>query len=163
MGKKLGPRKGPIGDDHMSQFEKLCSMQCTMNEISWWFSCTRDTLILRIEEHYGLDFSTVFKEKKGMGAISLRRAQWKKAIEGQNTTMLIFLGKQYLGQSDFGTEDDIKAILYKTRIGPDGEILSELKNRTEWEADKNFDVKDLLIEENKQVIKPKKKTAKKKK
>jgi hypothetical protein len=33
------------------------------------------------------------------GRMSLRRLQWKKAQEG-NTTMLIWLGKQYLGQSD---------------------------------------------------------------
>ena len=31
--------------------------------------------------------------------LALRKAQWEKAMEG-DTKMLIFLGKQYLGQKD---------------------------------------------------------------
>ena len=31
--------------------------------------------------------------------LALRKAQWEKAMEG-DTRMLIFLGKQYLGQKD---------------------------------------------------------------
>jgi hypothetical protein len=34
------------------------------------------------------------------GLASLRRAQFKKAIEGQNPAMLIWLGKQYLAQKE---------------------------------------------------------------
>jgi hypothetical protein len=35
----------------------------------------------------------------------LRKAQWEKAMEG-DTRMLIFLGKQYLGQKDIPHEND---------------------------------------------------------
>lgn len=34
------------------------------------------------------------------GKASLRRAQWVKAVKEGNTTMQIWLGKQYLGQKD---------------------------------------------------------------
>lgn len=34
------------------------------------------------------------------GKASLRRAQWVKAVKEGNTTMQIWLGKQYLGQRD---------------------------------------------------------------
>jgi hypothetical protein len=152
-----GPRKGPISEKEINIFEELCKIQCTLNELASAFSCTRDTIIKRIEEHYKEDFSTIFKQKKEGGQVSLRRSQWNKAVTDKNTTMLIFLGKQYLGQSDFGTDDDIKAMLYRTRIGPDGAILNEIKNRTEWEADKNFDAKAMLTEDNKDELKTKKK------
>lgn len=59
-----------------------------------------DTLALRVKEIYGRRFSEVFKEKKKAGTISLRAAQFQKAIKEKNPTMQIWLGKQYLGQTD---------------------------------------------------------------
>ena len=38
---------------------------------------------------------------------ALRKAQWEKAMEG-DTRMLIFLGKQYLGQQDSPNENDFE-------------------------------------------------------
>ena len=37
--------------------------------------------------------------------VVLRKAQWEKAMAG-DTKMLIFLGKQYLGQKDTPNEND---------------------------------------------------------
>ena len=37
--------------------------------------------------------------------VVLRKAQWEKAMAG-DTRMLIFLGKQYLGQKDTPQEND---------------------------------------------------------
>ena len=37
--------------------------------------------------------------------LKLRLAQWEKAMEG-DTKMLIFLGKQYLGQKETPNEND---------------------------------------------------------
>ena len=45
-----------------------------------------------------MNFSEVFKEKRGLGKISLRRNQWRLAEK--RATMAIWLGKQYLGQKD---------------------------------------------------------------
>ena len=39
--------------------------------------------------------------------LALRLAQWEKAMEG-DTKMLIFLGKQYLGQKDTPNENDFE-------------------------------------------------------
>ena len=80
------------------QFEKLCQLQCTEEEIANWFDMCRDTLITRISELYGESFSTVFKKHSDEGRMSLRRYQWKMAEK--NVAMAIFLGKQYLGQKD---------------------------------------------------------------
>ena len=42
---------------------------------------------------------THLAQKRKAGFVSLRRKQYELAMAG-NATMLIFLGKQYLGQSD---------------------------------------------------------------
>lgn len=80
------------------EFEKLCSLQCTLLEICDWFNVEDDTLNLWCRNTYGKTFSEVFKVKRGKGQISLRRTQWQLAQK--NPSMAIFLGKQYLGQSD---------------------------------------------------------------
>mgnify|MGYP001176285557 FL=1 len=45
------------------------------------------------------------KELTAEQKLQLRLAQWEKAMEG-DTKMLIFLGKQYLGQKDSPHEND---------------------------------------------------------
>lgn len=92
------------------QFENLCGLQCTLLEICDFFDVEDDTLNSWCKKTYGTTFSEVFKLKRGKGQISLRRMQWKLAEK--NTTMAIFLGKQYLGQKDKieYTDDGMKTI-----------------------------------------------------
>ena len=45
------------------------------------------------------NFEALYKKHQGEGKASLRRAQWKAAQDG-NPTMLVWLGKQMLGQRD---------------------------------------------------------------
>lgn len=80
------------------QFEKLCGLQCTENEIAGYFQVCKDTLIEWCRSTYGQDFSTIYEQKKGNGKIALRRYQLQQAEK--NATMAIWLGKQYLGQTD---------------------------------------------------------------
>ena len=80
------------------QFEKLCSIQCTLNEIAGYFNCSEDTIENWCKTTYHERFTDVFSKKRGLGKISLRRSQFRMAET--NATMAIWLGKQYLGQSD---------------------------------------------------------------
>lgn len=82
-----------------SQFESLCGIQCTMEEVCQFFDCDEVTLNRWCRETYKKTFSQVFKEKKGVGKVSLRRSQYQLALKG-NASMLIWLGKQYLGQRE---------------------------------------------------------------
>lgn len=81
-----------------NQFESLCGLQCTLEEICGWFGVCSDTLESWCKRTYKMNFSEVFKQKRGVGKISLRRHQWRLAEK--NANMAIFLGKQYLGQKD---------------------------------------------------------------
>lgn len=80
------------------QFESLCGLQCTLEEICGCFGITDKTLNSWCKKTYNKTFSEVFKEKRSTGKISLRRHQWRLAEK--NANMAIWLGKQYLGQRD---------------------------------------------------------------
>ena len=82
------PKKYNIDTD---QVEKLAGLGCTNIEISSFFGCT-DSLIRKNYSEY------VLKGKEN-GKIRLRQWQMKSAQKG-NVAMLIWLGKQMLGQSD---------------------------------------------------------------
>ena len=96
------------------QFEALCKIQCTEEEICSVLDVDEVTLNKWCKETYGVSFSQIFKIKKLGGKASLRRMQWKLAEK--NSTMSIWLGKQYLGQSDkveLGANENIETIQIK--------------------------------------------------
>ena len=97
----------PIEIDQ-EEFEKLCGLQCTKLEICGWFRTTDKTLENWCKRTYKRGFSEIYEEKRGLGKISLRRAQWRLAEK--NATMAIFLGKNYLGQRDSTEWDDSESL-----------------------------------------------------
>lgn len=88
----------PRKEIDQKQFESLCGLQCTKEEICGFFGITDKTLENWCRRTYKAGFSEVFRQKRGMGKISLRRHQWRLAEK--NANMAIWLGKQYLGQKD---------------------------------------------------------------
>lgn len=99
MKKKKNKGGRPKIKINWDQFEKLCGMQCTLDEIADWFRCSDDTIENAVKKHFKKGFSDIFNQKRVAGRVSLRRKQMQVAMEG-NVTMLIWLGKQYLGQKD---------------------------------------------------------------
>ena len=87
-----------------NQFEQLCAMQCTLQEISNWFHCSEDTIERWCNRTYvdengtSIGFAEAYKNYSASGKISLRRFQFKQAEK--NASMAIWLGKQWLGQRD---------------------------------------------------------------
>jgi hypothetical protein len=81
-----------------NEFEKLCKLQCTLDEICGWFGVCDETLNARCKEHYGETFSVIFKQKRGSGKASLRRTLWKQAEK--SPAAAIWLSKQHLGMTD---------------------------------------------------------------
>ena len=88
----------PTKELNQQDFERLCALQCTMQEILFFFDVTDKTLSGWCQRTYGKNFSEVFKIKRQAGFISLRRKQFELAEK--SPAMAIFLGKQYLGQTD---------------------------------------------------------------
>ena len=103
-----------------TEFEKLCGLQCPLDEIACWFRCSEDTIERWCPREYGKTFAEVFAEKRGFGKIALRRAQFELAKK--NAPMAIFLGKNLLGQKDAVEYEDKESI---TRLDA---ILQGMRN-----------------------------------
>jgi len=71
--------------------KKLAQLHCTFDEIAQFCNVSTKTLQRR--------FVHTIKKGREMGKISLRRAQFEKALSG-NVVMQIWLGKQHLDQRD---------------------------------------------------------------
>ena len=100
--KKMGTKtvEGPVvGRNKIvvppEEVYKLAAIGCKDHEISDWFGIKQDTL------RYNFAAQLV----KGREAVkqSLRRKQLEVAFSG-NATLLIWLGKNLLGQTDSGTD-----------------------------------------------------------
>ena len=74
-----------------SQLQKLATLGCTNKEMADFFGCSADLL----EKSYSEFLIKGRAEQK----MRLRQLQWK-ACENGNVSMLIFLGKNMLGQRD---------------------------------------------------------------
>ena len=97
MTKNKGGRPRAVID--YDTLKKLCAIHCTGEECAAILGVDYDTLdtALKRDKHGG--FSEYFKKHSAKGKMSLRRRQFEQAESG-NTTMLVWLGKQYLGQTD---------------------------------------------------------------
>ncbi|MCL4408214.1 MAG: hypothetical protein M1542_07625 [Thermotogae bacterium] len=73
--------------------EKLALIHCTEEEIGEFLDISVRTL------QRNKEFCRVYKKGLKKGKMSLRRMQFKAAEDG-NVAMMIWLGKQYLGQTD---------------------------------------------------------------
>ena len=89
-------KRGTTVPIDLDQLEKLCGLQATDQEVASWFNVSTRTIERRRKE---AKFAEVMERGKARGRISIRRAQMKM-LEGGNATMGLWLGKQYLGQTD---------------------------------------------------------------
>lgn len=88
----------PTIEIKQEHFENLCNLQCTLDEIAGFFRCSPDTIENWCKRTYHERFSDVYKKYSQNGKISLRRYQYKLAEH--NASMAIWLGKQWLNQTD---------------------------------------------------------------
>ena len=89
--KKKRKYNGLLLDIDPTQVEKLAMMHCTNKEIAAFFNCDEKTIYNR--------FADVVAKGKEKGKSRLRQLQWNSAEKG-NVAILIWLGKQYLGQKE---------------------------------------------------------------
>ena len=96
MPKTDGVKKKEIDFDEL---DELLRIQCTSVECAAVFHVSVDILNKRIKEKHGVTFTDYSDAKKAGGKTNIRRKQFQRAEAGSDT-MLIWWGKQYLGQSD---------------------------------------------------------------
>lgn len=97
----------PRKEIDLQELEKLCGLQCTIKDIAGWFNVTPQTIdnriaeVTRLYDHEGeqRNFKQIMELGYAKGRVSLRRKQMQ-AADALQPTMLVWLGKQVLGQKD---------------------------------------------------------------
>ena len=95
------PTGRPRKELSIDQFEKLCAMLCTQQEICGFFGVTDKTLTGWVKREYGEPYSEVYKKLSADGIITTRRNLMR--LSERNASAAIFLAKNLLGYSDDGT------------------------------------------------------------
>ncbi len=88
----MGKIGRPLKQIDANQVYKLAAMFCTDDEIAGFFGCAETTIKKR--------FRNELDAGRSAGKMSIKRKQYTLAVENGNVAMLIWLGKQYLGQRD---------------------------------------------------------------
>jgi hypothetical protein len=96
MDEEIKPVGRPRIEIPLATVEQLAQLGCTNKEIAAQFGVSERTIESRRQEP---DFREAWDRGVAKGNISLRRKQFAQAMAGDRT-MLIWLGKQRLGQKD---------------------------------------------------------------
>lgn len=81
------------------ELNKLMKLQPSEQEAADWFDVKVKTLARFVRKHFGCSFVQLRDKSFVQTKIAIKRAQIDKALKGDNT-MLIWCGKQYLGQAE---------------------------------------------------------------
>jgi hypothetical protein len=90
----------PTADIEYDKLKALCQILCTGEECANILGMDYDTLNKGLEREGHGGFTDYLKKHGSEGKASLRRKQFKSAVEDGNVTMQIWLGKQILDQRD---------------------------------------------------------------
>lgn len=86
--------------------DELLICGCLGTEIAATFDMHSHTFYDRVHDRYKMTFTEYQSQKRCHGDSLIREAQHKKALKGDNT-MLIWMGKNRLGQKDQPTAIDV--------------------------------------------------------
>lgn len=128
-GKKNGPGR-PRKNIDPQQVEELAAIQCSYAEMAAVLKCDPSTLTR--------NYSQAIKDGRERGKSSLKRKQYEVAMKG-NVGMLIWLGKQHLGQSDKYESQVDQYIEVDDRRSIVDELLHELDAMNERQDGKRQD------------------------
>ena len=85
------------------EVDEFLSTGCVGTEIASYYDMHPDTFYRKVEETFNMGFTAYSQQKKQIGDILLKKAQFQKALglnKDADNTMLIWLGKQRLGQRE---------------------------------------------------------------
>jgi len=126
----MATRGRPAKELDLAEVEKLGMLGATATEMASWFGCGLRTIERRMGKEDG-EFRRAYEKGFGRLKISLRRQQIE-AAKGGNVTMLIWLGKQLLDQSDKREVKEDSTVTEKTArlaLTPEDEAFLKRKSQ----------------------------------
>lgn len=99
MAKKMGRPNELDEKIDSGELEKLLRLYPTLDDVCDWFDVSERGLQRYIKRHYNSTFDDIRNKMWVKTKTAIKRVQIDKALKGDNT-MLIWVGKNMLGQSD---------------------------------------------------------------
>lgn len=122
---KLKKSSDPVGRPekkvNWEQFDRLASYQCTQEEIAAEMGIDLDTIANHCLKDFGINFSEFWQQKKRLGRVKIRKVQLTLAEQG-SAAAAIWLGKQYLNQTDRAVDELLLEAISKAGITRDQAI-----------------------------------------
>ena len=113
----------------MEKLAKLAQLPIRAEDIGYVLGVSTDTLSRRIKEAHDCTFAEYLDQKRATIRYNLMAKQFEVALKGDKT-MLIWLGKQYLGQRDKSSSEV---------SGPEGKPLEvSASNMTDEQLNARF-------------------------
>lgn len=109
----------PSKEFDWSKLDAILQYGACLSDCAEIMEVSEDTVERRIKEKSGLRFAEYRLKKMSKMKVGLAKKQIEVAMSG-NVTMLIFLGKQYLGQAD---KQEIAASIQEIKISSGDEKL----------------------------------------
>lgn len=106
----------------MKVVDDLLISGCNGCQVAAYLGVHEDTLYNQIKRNYGINFSDYTAKKRSKGDAMIHAAQFRKALK-QDNTMMVWLGKNRLGQRDTPVEMGVSA----ETMSQFGAVLSQLK------------------------------------
>lgn len=106
--------------------QKYCEHRCTQEEICEFLDVNHETLTARLKDAGYANYSQFYKIHSVGAKMSLRRLQWEAAELG-SVPMLIWLGKQILGQKEPDRKDETTVIVSPESIAAHSKLIEENK------------------------------------
>lgn len=100
-----------IDEIDINQLKELCKMHSTCLECAAVIGCSVSLIKCKLQQEGWANFTEFSNYYSAVGKQSIRRKQFDMAINGDRT-MLVWLGKQYLGQAD-KVEEKVKTVNVK--------------------------------------------------
>lgn len=120
----------------LEQLDIMAKYGATCSDIAGYFMCSNDTIVKVIKQNYGMSFPEFSDKRQSEIRLKLRQKQIQVALNG-NVALLIFLGKNLLGQSDkqdISQTSNIVELKYNLKESP-SELRQRLKDSLESSQD----------------------------
>lgn len=97
---KRGPKPFVLDDEKIAKMNELFSAGCTIVEVASHLGTGAETFAARVKQRFGVVPSEYKQKYFYSGDADIRKAQYDLGVKDKDRGMLIWLGKNRLGQSD---------------------------------------------------------------
>lgn len=128
--KRMGRPRFQIDWD---DFDKLCHIQSTLNEIAAFFKCDEKTIERSVKREFGITFGELYQRKSVGGLISIRRSMFQMANKQDRNSIpiLIYLDKKFLGGCPGDNQNYVPSAAAITNVQVSTQAITDTKSTIE--------------------------------